>query len=339
MKSSKKILISAVISIILVLQLIFLYFVKYNNQHLTLSDFNLSNIGNVLNLSATVILIAGILIFSAQRKNKLNIKVLVVFSLLSSLLVFGAFLSTVLSLPFQKVYFLGQQGNKLFTGSLFVLYLITTLMLISIIWLSVFGVNSFLFLRAFVLCGVILFMLILFAFYYVSVSDPKIDNEKITENKKNIAVVLGAAVWSKNKPSPILAARVDKSLQLLENGLVGKIQLTGSNAPGELTEAEVAYNYAISKNSDSTKLIIENKTTSTNEQIIFIRENLLSKENINQVIVVSDNFHLVRIDEISRFNNIKIYAVPSDLKLSFETDIYNRLRESIGLFFFWFFAI
>lgn len=339
MKLSKKIFIAAAITILLVFQLIFLYFIKYNNQLLSISDISLSNIGNIFNLVTFSLLIIGIIIYSFQKNNKLLVRKILFFILVSTLFLFGAYFSTVTTMPFEQIYFLGQHGNKLFTGLLFILYLTIFLIFVSYIWLSIFGRNKFLILQSLIISILVLLAVILFAFYYVSVSDPKIDNEKILESKDNIAVVLGAAVWSKNKPSPILAARVEKSIELLENNLVGRIKLTGSNAPGELSEAEVAYNYAISLNADSTKMSIENKTTSTNEQIIFIRENLLSQENVNQVIVISDDFHLVRIDEISRFNNIKIYAVSSDLKLSFENDIYNRLRESIGLFFFWFFAI
>ncbi|MFN3478156.1 MAG: FAD-dependent oxidoreductase, partial [bacterium] len=66
-------------------------------------------------------------------------------------------------------------------------------------------------------------------------------------------VVLGAAVWSDNKPSPILAARVDKAIDLMKNFNVEKVYFTGSNAPGELSEAEVALNYLKSKNISADK--------------------------------------------------------------------------------------
>ena len=65
----------------------------------------------------------------------------------------------------------------------------------------------------------------------------------LNKSDKNIGVVLGAAVWSGNIPSPTLSARVDKALELLEQGFVGKIVLTGGKAPGELPESEVAYEY------------------------------------------------------------------------------------------------
>lgn len=339
MKSFSKILICAALIIVFAAQLFFLFKIKYNNQSLSLSDFNLYNIGNLLNLIVIVVLIIGIAVYSLQKRNKISVSRVMTFTAIITILLAAAYYSTTINLPFQKFYYLGQFGNKLFIGLLFFLYLYLLIAFSSYIWLSVFGRNTMLILRSLLNSILILFILLLFAFYHVNVSDPQIDNEILDPDEKNIAVVLGAAVWSNNQPSPILAARVDKAIQLLDSGIVGRIQFTGSNAPGEISEAEAAYYYALTRGGDSSKLLIESKTTSTYEQIQFIRKKLMPKETINNVIIVSDNFHLVRIEECSKFNNIRIYAVASDLKLNFEKEIYNRLRESIGVLFFWFFAI
>ena len=339
MKRLTKILISAALIIILVFNLIFLYKIKYNNQFLPLSEFNLFNIGNLLIFISILVLAIGLIVYAVQKKNNLPVSRVILFTAFITILLALAYYSTTIKLPFEKYYYLGQHGNKTFIGFLFILYLYLLLTFTSYIWLSIFGRNSLLLFRSFLNSVLILFLLLLFAFYYVSVSDPKIDNEMLAPDENNIAVVFGAAVWSDNRPSPILAARVEKAVQLLDSNIVGRIQFTGGNAPGELSEAQVAYNYAVSKYADFSKFLVETKTTSTYEQIHFIRRELLPKESIKNVIIVSDKFHLVRIEEISKFNNIKIYAVPSELKLSFESELYNRLRESIGLIFFWFFAI
>lgn len=339
MKKASKIIISAILIIVLIFQLAFLYYVKYKNQGLLLSEFSLSNIGNLFNLLTFLVIIFGLIVHAFQKANGTKLTWAVIFTSILTIILSAAYYSTLISLPFQKIYLLGQNGNKLFIGLLFIVYLLLSITFASYIWLTIFGRNSLNLLRSSLNSVIVIFLAILFSFYYVSVSDPQIDNNKLVGNESNVAVVLGAAVWSRNQPSPILAARVEKALQLLDSSLVGKIYFTGSNAPGELSEAEVAFNYALYLEADTSKLLFEKKTISTNEQIHFIRKGLLPKQNVNEVIIVSDEFHLVRIEEISKFNNIKIYAVPSDLTLSFESDLYNRLRESIGLIFFWFFAI
>ena len=68
------------------------------------------------------------------------------------------------------------------------------------------------------------------------------------------------------------------------------------------------------------------------------KNKLLSYKNKN-VVVISDNYHLVRVLEISNFHNLNVLVVPSDLDQSFEQALYNNLRESLALTVFWLFAI
>ncbi|HSL89016.1 MAG TPA: YdcF family protein [Ignavibacteriaceae bacterium] len=339
MNKKNKIIVSLLVIVILHIKLVFLIYIKYTNQQLALSDFNFLNIGNIFSFCTFLIIIIGIIVQSLQKKSSITITNILLFTTLLIFLIAAAYYSTKIQLPFSNIYFLGQNGNKLFIGLLFALYLFFSFTFASYVWFGILQNRSFILLRSIMSSIIISFIFVLFSFYYVSASDPKIDDETFKKDENNLAVVLGAAVWSVNQPSPTLASRVDKALQLFDSSLVGRIQLTGSNAPGELSEAEVAFRYAVSRNADSSIFLIEKTTTTTNEQIQFIRQNLLPKETINKIIIVSDKYHLVRIEEISKFNNLSIYAVPSDLKLSFESDMYYRFRESIGLLFFWFFAI
>jgi vancomycin permeability regulator SanA len=180
-------------------------------------------------------------------------------------------------------------------------------------------------------------MILIFVFVFVLKKENGI-KDSVVKSQNNIAVVLGAAVWSNNIPSPSLAGRVDKAALLYKQSKISKIYLTGGNAPGELSESEVALKYILAKGLNRSNIILEKETTSTNEQIEYIRNKLLLKENEN-VIVISDSYHLVRVLEISNFHNIKVQVVPSDLAQSFEQALYNNLRESLALTVFWFFAI
>ncbi len=51
-----------IIILTIIIDLLFLYFIKYHNQRLSLSEFSLNSIGNVLNLFFTALIIIGILI-------------------------------------------------------------------------------------------------------------------------------------------------------------------------------------------------------------------------------------------------------------------------------------
>jgi vancomycin permeability regulator SanA len=162
---------------------------------------------------------------------------------------------------------------------------------------------------------------------------------ELTKNPNNVAVVLGAAVWSGNQPSPSLSGRIDRAVELFNNGMAGEIILTGGNAPGEKSEAEVAYEYAKRKGMKMSKVKTESLTTSTTEQMKYIKNKLADFEDINDIIVVSDAYHLVRVLEISKFFNIKILVAASRMELKDENKFYRQLRECIALMVFWSFAL
>ena len=124
----------------------------------------------------------------------------------------------------------------------------------------------------------------------------------------------------------------------MEKGKVNSIYLTGSNAPGELAESEVALKYIQKSKSITSNIFTETETTSTNEQIRFIKQKLLSDSEKKNIIVISDSYHLVRVMEISKFQNIQIQVAASDLSLSFEKAFYFKFREALALTVFWFFA-
>ncbi|MEP0860435.1 MAG: YdcF family protein [Ignavibacterium sp.] len=179
---------------------------------------------------------------------------------------------------------------------------------------------------------------LVYSFFFIISREERVKLQPLDKKTSYTVVVLGAAVWSDNKPSPILAARVDKAIDLLKNFNIDKLYLTGSNAPGELSEAEVALKYLESKKVSFQKVITENNTTSTTEQIQFIK-NKLSDESKRNLIIVSDSFHLVRIKEISKFHHLNIKTIASELRLNFLSELYNKIRESLALTVFWFFAI
>jgi len=107
-----------------------------------------------------------------------------------------------------------------------------------------------------------------------------------------------------------------------------------------MSESEVAYEYAKVKGVDISRIIIEKQTSSTTDQILWIKRNLISsKKSVGDIIIVSDGYHLLRIIEISKFFNINVKVAESEHKLNFEDKLYNKIRESIALFIFWNFAL
>jgi len=153
-------------------------------------------------------------------------------------------------------------------------------------------------------------------------------------------VILGAAVWSGDRPSPVLRERINKGYDLLKNGNAQFLVLTGGEgAPNELPEAEVARRELLKQGVDPTRIVTETNTSSTLEQILFIRDQLQKKQGWHSFIIISDQFHLKRALEICDFNNIDAIGVSSESPLGPQNLAQYHLRESGALILYWLFGM
>lgn len=170
----------------------------------------------------------------------------------------------------------------------------------------------------------------------VSPTGPNIDDE-ITRDF-DAGVILGAAVWSGDRPSPVFRERIRTGYDLLENGTVAFLVLTGANAPGELTEAEVGRRELLKLGADPTRIVIETRTRSTVQQVMFIRDEL-TKQGWRSFVIISDQFHLTRALEICDFNGVDAHGVSSESPLGPQNLALHHVRESVALVLYWMFGI
>lgn len=337
-KPGNKKLLALFVVIITLFNLFFVFYIKYNNQQLPLSDFRLYYIGNLFNIIISLVLIAGLFFYMFSKKSSLSAGQ--VF-FLASLMTFVLFMAWILSkshIKLPEVMILNQPLERVFISGLFFVYQFIQFILIIEVWLSLSGRPNFIFLRAFVDSVLVTMILLVFTFFYLNLNKTPPSQLFLPGKGLNVGVVLGAAVWT-NEPSPSLKARVDKAFELYKDGSIQKIQLTGGNAPGELSEAEIAFNYLKSKKIDTSDVWIEEHTTSTTEQIRFIKRDLGTNSNINDIIVISDSYHLPRVQEIADFYLLDIKVAPADHDLKFESNLYNKARESAAILIFWLFGI
>ncbi len=335
-KDNLFLLISA--SVVVLLDLIFIFFIKYSNQGMSLKYLNFNSVGNILNLLFSISLFFGIVVLIFQKKELMSAKVILSFVAIMTSTLTLAYIFTNYHLPLKPVYILSQPIHKIITGILFVSYQFIQFLLIIHIWGNIINRKNILYFRSITNALSIILLIFILAFIYSVNMGEKFENFTLKKSRDNIAVVLGAAVWSNNKPSPSLAARVDKAIELYRAGFTGKIQLTGSNAPGELPEAEVAYRYLRRDGVPDENILLETKTTCTTEQISFIKF-YITQKNRRGIIIISDKYHLPRVMEICSFYNIKVTPVASNLQFSVRTNIYHHVRETVALTMFWFFAI
>ena len=155
-----------------------------------------------------------------------------------------------------------------------------------------------------ILLGLIILALIYYAWLIV-----KIYNQiNIDEAQKAEAiVVLGASQWN-NQPSPVLKARLDYALSLYNQDLSSKIILTGGVGKGEIiSESQIGKNYLIEKGVDSQNIFIEEKGHTSWQSLNQVAQ-ILKEQNLNSIILVSDGFHMMRLNKMAKDLVIQAYG-------------------------------
>jgi uncharacterized SAM-binding protein YcdF (DUF218 family) len=123
-------------------------------------------------------------------------------------------------------------------------------------------------------------------------------------------VVLGAAqYWG--RPSPVLRARLDHAVGLWRRGLAPRVVLTGGVGVGDTTsEAAVSRKYVLGEGIPDSAILLETTGRTTRESLRSVA-NLLRSRDQRSVILVSDPFHMLRLDILARRFGLVPYTSPT----------------------------
>lgn len=124
-------------------------------------------------------------------------------------------------------------------------------------------------------------------------------------------VVLGAAQYD-GTPSPALQRRLDRALELYQDGLADEIVLTGSKQPNDrYTEAFSGFRYLAGLGVPESDLRIVDDGASTYESLAAARR-VLRDEGADRVLLVSDGYHNRRLQGIARELGMEPFVAPTD---------------------------
>jgi uncharacterized SAM-binding protein YcdF (DUF218 family) len=142
-------------------------------------------------------------------------------------------------------------------------------------------------------------------------------------------IVLGAALWN-DVPSPALKERLDFAWQLYKAGTVDKLILTGGldGNGSKKTEAEGMRDYLLAKGISADKLLLENKATSTYENLDFSKT-IAEQQDLTTLIVITHDYHAARSKEIAKkldFAQFQVAATKSKVL----NPVYNESREVLA---------
>ena len=168
------------------------------------------------------------------------------------------------------------------------------------------------------------YLLVLLAVYSLSAILNLIHLRK--RRKADYIIVLGAGLLG-TRVTPLLAARIDKGIELLRYNRNAVLIMSGGQGPGEdMAEGEAMAAYAVQKGVDEDRIAVENRSGSTEENLLFSRE-LMGKRKA-KVILVTTAYHVFRALILARQQGMKCIGFGAKTKWYFTLNA--LLREFIG---------
>lgn len=141
-------------------------------------------------------------------------------------------------------------------------------------------------------------------------------------------IVLGAQ-WKSTGPSEVLRRRLDKALDYLRENPETKVIVSGGQGGNEsMTEAAGMREYLLQAGIEEERILVEDKSRNTYENLVFSGGFLDRKEN--RVVIVTNNFHVFRAVSIAKkqgYARVEGMAASSVLGMGPN----NLLREFLGV--------
>lgn len=126
----------------------------------------------------------------------------------------------------------------------------------------------------------------------------------------DVAIVLGAATTD-GAVSPVYRERINHGIWLYENGYVDYLIPTGGTSEGNaISDASAAKQYAIGKGVPEQVILIEEKSTITEENLEHAKA-IMDACSIDTAIIVSDPLHMKRAMLMASDYGITAYSSPT----------------------------
>ncbi len=146
------------------------------------------------------------------------------------------------------------------------------------------------------------------------------------------AVVLGCSVRG-TKPSTVLEERMDAAYDYLIENPEAYCVLSGGQGRGEdISEAECMYRYLTERGIEERRLICEDKSTTTGENLQFSKELLEERGISGDITIVTSEFHAYRAAKMAEHLGMSSYSTPSHTFFVYLPTYY--VRELYGILYY-----
>ncbi len=128
--------------------------------------------------------------------------------------------------------------------------------------------------------------------------------------KSDVIIVLGTAVWH-DKPSPVFKERILHGINLYQKGYAPKIIFTGGKSTEDkYSESYTAQLFAEQRGIPKTDILIEEKSTITDENFLFAKE-IMVEHGFKTTLIVSDPMHMKRALLYAHDYDIQAHSSPT----------------------------
>ncbi len=143
-------------------------------------------------------------------------------------------------------------------------------------------------------------------------------------------IVLGAGV-NGSVPSLSMVNRMTPTIEYLQSHPDCIAILTGGQGEGEnLSEAQAMFDYLTARGISTERLIMEDKATSTEENLKFSFEIIGPELESSTIAVVSSEYHLHRAKTMAKLLGVEVYGIPG--RTSYPVLMINYfIREAFGM--------
>lgn len=148
-------------------------------------------------------------------------------------------------------------------------------------------------------------------------------------------VVLGCKVVG-TQPSMMLEERLQAAYKYLTDNPDAMCILSGGQGNDEeISEAQCMYNYLVDKGISNDRLIMENKSTSTRENLQFSDEIIKIRGLNEEIVIITNEFHLYRAGKVADSLGLSHKSVPANTNVWLFPTYY--VRELYGILYQWVF--
>lgn len=128
--------------------------------------------------------------------------------------------------------------------------------------------------------------------------------------QNNTLIILGCRIRN-NQPSRMLKKRLDKAIELLNKYPNLKCVVSGGQGKDEdFTESYIMKQYLINNGINKERIYEESKSTNTFSNLEYSKKVIISNNLYNDIIILSDSYHLFRASEYAKKLDIECTCIP-----------------------------